>query len=71
MTDSKISIGDTLKNGATVLQVKADGSGGEIVLAFAHASEFVTWVACQGETFLGHYYGMDLPAALVDFDTRL
>jgi hypothetical protein len=70
MADS-IAIGDTLKNGATVLQVKPDGRGGEIVLGFYHGSEFVTWVHTEeGGTFWGHYHDTDLPAALADFDAR-
>lgn len=70
----KIKIEDTLKNGATVLQVRADGHGGEVVLALYSGSEFVTWVASYGpdspETFWGHYFDSDLPAALADFQDR-
>jgi hypothetical protein len=66
-----ITIGSTLPNGATVLQVRDSGSD-KVILAFVHGREFATWIAVAGhaETFWGHYFASDLAEALADYNTR-
>lgn len=65
-----VNIGDTLNNGATVLQAKTrSGDKGEIVLAFWQ-KEFVTWFVNDGEAYWGHYFRGGLESAYADYLDR-
>jgi len=67
---TNINKGDTLKNGAIVLDVSTTGVYG-VVLADMHG-QFVTWEFRTDElnTYWGHYFNGDEAAAKNDFTAR-
>lgn len=72
------AVGYRVPNGATILQSRMVEEHTDVnryvVLCLSHG-EFVTWTLYtnprgDAETYLGHYHGGDLAAALVDYNKR-
>ena len=64
------AIGDTLRNGATMLATRTNERGDTYVLCL-YGREYATWyLAMNGGTLTGHYHGQDLQQALDDLTTR-
>jgi hypothetical protein len=70
-TKKGFAVGDTIKNGATILAIHAIADRITVLCRFRGDREFVTWrLDTEGNAFWGHYCGTDRAAAEADFSER-
>lgn len=68
-----IKVGDTIQNGATVINVKHSRDGREAVVLATWRGEFVTWRVSTAtrEAVNGHYFSdYAFTQAVADYDAR-